>query len=83
MTHEELPSWIRDSMTSLGIEKRDFDGGLIEVEFWLRVVSGEAEKHAADAKALAEAVSKYREQVNIIGAANMMQSMMDKSGHIR
>lgn len=80
MTFDELPEWIRNSMTAIGVDKRDFDGGLIEVEFWLQVIAAEDAKHSANAKSLAEAVGRYREQMNMIGAATMMQTMMDKTG---
>ncbi len=77
MKHSDLPEWIQADLMSLGVEERDYPGGLIELEFWLRVVASEATKHATDAKSLADTVSKYRDHVQMIGTMGMVASAMD------
>lgn len=80
MKATDLPAWILNDMESLGLDKeREIDGGLIELEFWLHVVANGAAKHAADAKALADAVSKYRDQVQMLGTMGMVTSAMNEA----
>ncbi len=79
MKTTDLPVWIQKDMQSLGLEEREIEGGLIELEFWLHVVANDAAKHAADAKALADAVSKYRDQVQMLGTVGMVTSVMNEA----
>ena len=79
MKYAELPEWIRKNMEKLGVEPRDYDGGLIEVEFWMHVVADESTKHALDSKALADAVAKYREQVQSLGSIGMITGMVNEA----
>lgn len=61
IAQEQLPEWIRSALLGLGLVRASYEGGLIELEFWIRVLGSGATHDAGRLESLASVADSYQE----------------------
>ena len=72
MNFDQLPEWIRKEIESLGVENKNFDGEMIEMELYFASLAAEHRAKATKERAIATAISEhYRYMMQLAGMQMM------------